>query len=204
MVKALKEIIFAERELESAKIELALKSDFNIVDAFKMMDIRAAGSISQNDFKEGLMRNLGYMDFTNDDMYLLFRRFDKANQGIISFNEFNRIMLPFSREYANLVTDRAEYYSRRSRDGSSYFNQDTRYEMQAFWSVMLKTERSMEALRMRLKSRPYLHLRDIFETFTRSRAGLILASDLRDALAEHGFYSTERELQGLLYRLDRD
>ena len=68
------------------------------------------------------MRNLGYMDFTNDDMYLLFRRFDKANQGIISFNEFNRIMLPFSREYANLVTDRAEYYSRRSRDGTSYFN----------------------------------------------------------------------------------
>ena len=38
VVKALKEIIFAERELESAKIELALKSDFNIVDAFKMMD----------------------------------------------------------------------------------------------------------------------------------------------------------------------
>ena len=69
---------------------------------------------------------------------------------------------------------------------------------------MLKTERSMEALRMRLQSRPYLHLRDIFETFTRSRAGLILASDLRDTLAEHGFYSTERELQGLMYRLDRD
>ena len=37
-VRALKDIVFAEREVESAKIELALKSDFNIVDAFKMMD----------------------------------------------------------------------------------------------------------------------------------------------------------------------
>lgn len=37
-VRALKDIVFAEREVESAKIELALKSDFNIVDAFKMLD----------------------------------------------------------------------------------------------------------------------------------------------------------------------
>ena len=37
-VRAIKDIVFAEREVESAKIELALKSDFNIVDAFKMMD----------------------------------------------------------------------------------------------------------------------------------------------------------------------
>lgn len=33
-IKSIKDIIFAEREVESAKIELALKSDFNIVDAF--------------------------------------------------------------------------------------------------------------------------------------------------------------------------
>ena len=28
--------------------------------------------------------------------------------------------------------------------------------------------------------------------------------DLRDILAESGFYVTERELQGLVFRLDRD
>ncbi len=46
-IKALKEIIFAEREVESTKIELALKSDFNIIDAFKMIDARGAGSLTQ-------------------------------------------------------------------------------------------------------------------------------------------------------------
>ena len=83
MIKSMKEIIFAEREVESAKIELALKSDFNIVDAFKMMDLRAAGSISQQDLKDGLQKNLGFMDFTNDDIYLIFRRFDRTNSGLI-------------------------------------------------------------------------------------------------------------------------
>ena len=62
----------------------------------------------------------------------------------------------------------------------------------------------METLRCRLKSRPFLNLRDVFESSARSRSGLILACDVRDVLAEHGFYSTERELQGLMYRLDRD
>ena len=45
-IKALKEIIFAEREVESTKIELALKSDFNIIDAFKMLDSRGSGALT--------------------------------------------------------------------------------------------------------------------------------------------------------------
>lgn len=75
-VKILKEIIFLEREIESSKIELALKSDFNIVDAFKMLDIRSAGAISQDDMKLGLCHNLNFNAFDSDDIYMLFRRFD--------------------------------------------------------------------------------------------------------------------------------
>ena len=127
-IRSMKDIIFAERELESAKIELALKSDWNVIDGFKMMDLRSVGALTQQDLKDGLMRNLGFMDFSNDDIYLLFRRFDKTNAGSLTYQDFNRMVLPFSREYACLVTDRGDYYSRRSRDGSTYFNQDTRYE----------------------------------------------------------------------------
>ena len=41
--KALREIVFIEREVESAKIELALKSDFNLYDLFKMFDLKGIG-----------------------------------------------------------------------------------------------------------------------------------------------------------------
>jgi len=34
----IKEIVFIEREVESAKIDLALKTDFNLVDAFRLFD----------------------------------------------------------------------------------------------------------------------------------------------------------------------
>ena len=128
-IRALKEIIFAEREVESAKIELALKSDFNIVDCFKMMDGRGSGYISQSDLEDGLRHSLGFGDFTGDDIYLLFRRFDINNTGQMVFKDFSRCVLPFSREYASLITDRTEFYSRRSADGSRYFNSNTRYEL---------------------------------------------------------------------------
>ena len=62
------------------------------------------------------------MEFSNDDVYLLYRRFDKMNTGQLSFQEFNRVVLPFSREYANLIKDRVEFYSRRPGHPSHYFN----------------------------------------------------------------------------------
>ena len=49
------------------------------------------------------MQCLSFMDFTNDDIYLLYRRFDKLQTGQLSFQEFNKVVLPFSREYANLI-----------------------------------------------------------------------------------------------------
>lgn len=42
----LKDIIFLERELEACKIELALKPDFNLLDAFKMLDTANMGYLS--------------------------------------------------------------------------------------------------------------------------------------------------------------
>lgn len=44
--KILKDIVFSEREVESAKIELALKSDFNLLDAFKMFDLKGIGCVT--------------------------------------------------------------------------------------------------------------------------------------------------------------
>ena len=59
---------------------------------------------------DGLKRNLHFNDFTSDDIYLFFRRLDKESKGRLNFNDFSSAILPFSREYAALVTDRPDYY----------------------------------------------------------------------------------------------
>lgn len=58
--KVLKDNIFLERELESARIEAALKNDFNLLDAFKIFDTRGTGNISVQDVINSLRDTLGF------------------------------------------------------------------------------------------------------------------------------------------------
>ena len=50
LIRELKEIIYAERQGESSKIELALKSDFNLLDCFRLFDVQSRGSFNLTDF----------------------------------------------------------------------------------------------------------------------------------------------------------
>jgi len=111
--KVLKDNIFLERELESAKIEAALKPDFNLLDAFKIFDTRGTGNISVQDIIMSLRDNIGFDNFTHDDVYLLFRRHDSNNDGKLNFTEFSNLLLPVSKEYAALLTDRPDFYMSR-------------------------------------------------------------------------------------------
>jgi hypothetical protein len=78
-----------------------------------MLDYRNLGSFTPNDLIEGLTQYVGFNDFSQDDIHLFFRRNDRTQKGRINLAEFSSAFLPFSREYANLVTDRADYYSSR-------------------------------------------------------------------------------------------
>jgi len=124
--KVLKDNIFLERELEGAKIEIALKPDFNLLDAFKIFDIRGNGNVSVQDIMNALRDNLSFTEFTHDDVYLLFRRHDANSDGKLNFTEFSNMLLPVSKEYSALLTDRPDFYMSRSMHISQFFNHDTR------------------------------------------------------------------------------
>lgn len=49
-------MIFTETELEKQKQTLALKADFNLLDAFRLFDRSVAGEIYKYDLVEGFKR----------------------------------------------------------------------------------------------------------------------------------------------------
>ena len=103
-----------------------------------------------------------------------------------------------------MVTDRTDYYSSRGFDPSRYFNADTRFEICAVWGAIFRSERAMEQIRQTLAADPYFNGHKAFEFCSRQRFGTVNANDLREVLGTVGFYATDREIQGLFWRLDRD
>jgi Ca2+-binding EF-hand superfamily protein len=79
---------------------------------------------------------------------------------------------------------------------------DTRSQFQHFWRQFFSAERKFEALKYQINKN--FCLREAFNFLDIEAQGFITTSDFRERLANAGFFATERELKGLMYRFDRD
>jgi Ca2+-binding EF-hand superfamily protein len=98
LVRALREQISLERELENAKIVLVQTPDFNIFDAFRIFDLDSRGWISLSDLKIGLNEIGVYPD--HEELALFFKRYDKDNDGRLRFSEFSDSFTPLDIYYS--------------------------------------------------------------------------------------------------------
>lgn len=63
-----------EKEIECNKIDLALKSDFNCEDAFRIFEKDGRGFLTKEDLKDGF--NLLNLNLNDKDINLIMKRFD--------------------------------------------------------------------------------------------------------------------------------
>ena len=76
--------------------------------------------------------------------------------------------------------------------------------MRKLWQTIFKVERSCESLRNSLRSRPYFNLKQAFSFLDQDLDGFVTLEDFRNFLANNGFYGTERELQCVFSKCDRN
>lgn len=55
MANIFKSQLELERRLERAKVDLSLRTDFNLIDAFRVFDTDGKGWITASEIKEGLV-----------------------------------------------------------------------------------------------------------------------------------------------------
>ena len=77
LVNGLRDFIALEREVESSKVALTLKPDFNLHDAFRIFDQGHYGAISVADLRDGLAA-IGVFP-TSEETDLFFKRYDASN-----------------------------------------------------------------------------------------------------------------------------
>jgi Ca2+-binding EF-hand superfamily protein len=98
LVRAFKEQIALENELEDAKNRLALQPDFNLPDAFDLLDRYNIGSLSANDLSDSLALNGVYA--LSEDVFLFVKRYDRNADGRIAQSEFSDAFMPKNASYA--------------------------------------------------------------------------------------------------------
>ena len=83
---------------------MALESDFNLEDAFRMFDLSNTGEISRRQFEE--VYNLMKLYPTSLEIELSLFRYDKDLDGRLNKEEFMDAILPVDTNYRSLVLNR--------------------------------------------------------------------------------------------------
>jgi Ca2+-binding EF-hand superfamily protein len=117
LASTLREQISLDRDLESTKEALALKSDFNLLDAFRIFDRYDNGSVNLYDIEDTL-RLLGVFG-TREEQRLFLKKFDKNGDGRLRYSEFCDAFTPKDYVYSSMVTARISHNASNSYPRSS-------------------------------------------------------------------------------------
>ena len=89
---ALHEIMTLEKDLEIKKINLSLRDDFNLIDAFGFIEEEGKGNLNPTELFQALQRlNL---PVSQEDCSLLFHRVNRDTDGLLKYSEFTSIFMP--------------------------------------------------------------------------------------------------------------
>ena len=94
-----------EKNIEKIKIQLSLKTDFNLIDAFRIFNESGTGSACIQDLIHGL-KDLG-LEVTNDEISLFMARFDQDGDRKLRYSEFCQAFLPQDSFHASLLAKKA-------------------------------------------------------------------------------------------------
>lgn len=100
-VRGLKEQIALENELEDAKNRLALQSDFNLPDAFDLLDRYNQRQLSDRELGDSLASNGIYAN--SEDVFLFVKRYDANADGRMASYEFDKAFTPKNASYSTTL-----------------------------------------------------------------------------------------------------
>lgn len=202
LVRAFKEQISLENELEDAKNRLALQPDFNVPDAFDLLDRHLLGSLTSTELSDSLASNGIYA--MSEDVFLFVKRYDRNHDGRLNYSEFQDALMPKSVSHATSLQLRRAHYSILRVPRHEYFSSYTRELLWKTLRVHFSVEASAENLRRRLLVRPGFSASDAFAAVDQDRNGFITRDEFRGILREYGIFPTETEISWLIERYDRD
>jgi Ca2+-binding EF-hand superfamily protein len=203
LVHALKDLCNLEQELETAKIQLAMKSDFNISDSFGIFDTNRNGQVSTYELQSGL-NAIGIYP-TMEEVELFITRYDNSGDRRINHREFESAFLATDNYYASMVQRRpGNYPYPRGPRRDDCFLPNTAFEHQSMWRTHIRVENAAEALRQRLASNPGFNAYEAFNSLDLNDSGSISTSELQRMLESRGYFVSYGDVAKVVDKFDQN
>lgn len=199
-VDYLKMVMDAESKVERAKIDLALRADFNVEDAFRVFELDGRGFLTEEDLKYGL--NVLEIYPTCSDVRLLMKRFDLQKEGVINYADFFDMVTPYEKDYRNMVENRPPNSCCACRC-PDVFMITTRIYLKNLFNSLIDYENKFNMAKKGYATLRY-KLRDVFKGLDRYGLGYFNEADLANYLKNNYSFTTPKDSDLLFIRLDRN
>ena len=196
----LKKLMEIESEIEQVKIDLSSNQDFNCEDAFRIFELDGRGIIDKKDLKYGL--NLLNVYPTELELRLLIKRFDLQKIGVITFEDFFDLVVPFEKIYRTTVEKRLPRSCCPCRC-INVFSFGTINSLKNLFNLIIKAENTINNIRRNMGSLR-IRLRDIFGLIDKMKRGYFNNNDFLLYLQQEGILYDDKDADLLFIRLDKN
>lgn len=194
-----------ERRLERVKIDLSLRTDFNLIDTFRIFDSQGKGWVTPDEIKAGLV-NVFNLTLTSIDIHLYMARYDRDKDGKLKYSEFCDSFLPIDPFHASLLAKKSplQVQSMQNMRKDLLFYPETRELLVTCWRMHFDHEREAEKLRVQIHQiTPLFDHYQCFQLVDTKADGQIDSQEIKELLIKQGIYVSEKEISALIDRYDR-
>lgn len=190
LVGYLLDLLNLSRSLESIKMELAIKGDFNLMDAFAIFDPNGEGFCTLELFRE----KLGFIGASVPErcyLEVFFKRYNKQNDGHLKYSEFMNAVMPVSDEFSKIMMNtKPKGVFMKPKHPISMWEGETYGIFIRVIESLLKTEMATQDIIQKLLIRPKFSVERAFHT--------LALEQLRDEKTRSIDFVTFRDLNTLM------
>ena len=197
----LKELMDGETQIESYKVDLALKQDFNCEDFFRLFEYEGGGFILPEDLNYGL--NLLNLETNEEVINLLMKRFDLLKEDKLNYGDFFDMIVSFQSSYRNLIEKRIPL-SKNPENILDLLDNKTISSFKILLVSIIDFEFRINNMRKKLNLKED-KIKELFNLIDDNKKGFLIYDDLIKYLFRNNINSNNQLGMDLLFiRLDKE
>ena len=201
ILQFLKLLMDTELQVENVKKELSLRSDFNLKDVFDFFEPKHYNFLTDEDLKLGFQKLKLFSTDTN--IKLLIKKYDLKNNGLLEYDDFVKMIIPFELEYKNIMEKKVPSSNICKFNKSFFLTETTLSLMKSLFDIIITSELLIEKERHELNQIYDLDLRKCFDEIDKKRKGYFTFIDLKNYFNKNNIPIISKEIDLLFIRFDR-